>query len=326
MFTKATLLAVLMVPGFFSSALAQQARDTPGNLPVLVNVMDLHGREIRDLTKNDFHVQINGKAALISEARYSAAPRRIVIVLDMSSSMAAETDNGKWRIARAVVGDLLMRTPPDAPIAMVTFSDQVHQIFDFTQGKTAVAQWLKQGPSGRTNIRHQSKTALFDAILAGLRLLEPFHLGDAICAITDGEENHSHSSKTPTDTALLRSGVRLFAFLFGEPTPVTGEEEARESFSDMVADTGGLSFVISGRQVPGGTSWAVQYDYDQRSQESLDIFTQQLNNQVKDFWILEVTVPSVSKKSKLKLEIVDQRGKARKDLAFTYPRFLPPAN
>jgi len=317
---KVLLLATL---GLFPSALAQQARNAPETLPVLVNVVDLHGNVVRDLTKSNFRVRINGNPALISDAQYNVAPRRIVVVLDMSGSMAGETDNGKWQVAREVVDEFVTQMPSDGRIAMVTFSDQVHQIFDFSQGRTAVVQWLKQGPSGRANIKHQSPTPLFDAILAALKLLEPFQLGDVVYAITDGEENHSHSTKASTEATLLKSGVRLFASLFDEPMP-SQAEEAKESFLEMVADSGGIAFVISGRQVPGGASWNVQYDYDQHSQEKLKLFTEQLNNQVKSFWILQLAVPSQSKKSKVKLEIVDQRGKARNDLAFSYPRVLPP--
>jgi von Willebrand factor type A domain len=293
---------------------------------LVVNVVDLHGRNIRDLTKNNFRVQINSSPALISDAQYSVAPRRIVVVLDMSSSMAEETDNGKWRGARAAVDDLLTQVPSDVPIAMVTFSDQVRQTFDFSQGRAAVAQWFKQGPSERANIKRKSKTALFDAILAGLRLLDPSQMGDVVYAITDGEENHSHSSQASTETTLLKSGVRLFAFVFDDPTPVNEVQEAKESFLRMVGDSGGLAFGIFGRQVPGGPSWNVQYDYDQHSQEKLKVFTQVLSNAIKGFWILELAVPSQSKKSKVKLEIIDQRGKARKDLTFSYPRVLLPTN
>ena len=232
---KVLLLATL---GLFPSALAQQARNAPETLPVLVNVVDLHGNVVRDLTKSDFRVRINGNPALISDAQYNVAPRRIVVVLDMSGSMAGETDNGKWQVAREVVDEFVTQMPSDGRIAMVTFSDQVHQIFDFSQGRTAVVQWLKQGPSGRANIKHQSPTPLFDAILAALKLLEPFQLGDVVYAITDGEENHSHSTKASTEATLLKSGVRLFASLFDEPMP-SQAEEAKESFLEMVADSGG---------------------------------------------------------------------------------------
>jgi von Willebrand factor type A domain len=317
------ILAILSLPGLFSSALAQEAGSTPETYPVLVNVVDLHGNDIRDLSKNDFRVRINGKPAVISEAQYSVAPRRIVIVLDMSGSMAGEIDTGKWLVARKVVGDFLTQMPPDAPVAMVTFSDQVYETVDFSKGRTAIAEWLKQGPSERADIK-RSKTALFDAILAGLKLLEPFRLGDVVYAITDGEDNHSQWSKASTEDTLLKSGVRLFAFLFGETTPTAEGQEVKEMFQEMIADSGGTAFVISGRQVPGGASWNVHYDNDRHSEEQLKVFTQQINNQVKGFWILHLAFPSLGKQSKVKLEILDQRGKARRDLAFSYPRVLPP--
>ena len=67
------------------------------------------------------------------DATYSFAPRRIVVLLDMSASMAGEPDHTKWRIASEAVQDLLTEAPSEVSIALLTFSDQVHDVFDFSQ-------------------------------------------------------------------------------------------------------------------------------------------------------------------------------------------------
>jgi hypothetical protein len=109
-----SFLTTLILLALFSSGLAQQAPNpeaTPATRPVLVNVFDLHGKAVRDLTKDNFRVRVNGKPAVVLDARYSLAPRRIVVLLDMSGSMAGESDNKKWRIAREAVEDFLAQTP-----------------------------------------------------------------------------------------------------------------------------------------------------------------------------------------------------------------------
>jgi hypothetical protein len=321
-------LAILIPLILFSSGLARQAPNppaTPVTRPVLVNVFDLNGNAVRDLTKDDFRIRLNGKPAAVLRAEYSLAPRRIVVLLDMSGSMAGETDTKKWRIAREVLEDFLAQTAGDVPIAMLTFSGQVRDVFDFSQGSTAITNWLKQGPSQRTNIKIPARTALFDAILEGLKLLQPFQPGDAVYAITDGGENASHASTSYTKAILVKSGVRLFAFLFAEVMPPGGEQAGRDSFLEMVADSGGLAFGVSGRQRVGGASWEFEYGYDEHDREKVKLYTQELKIQVSGFWTLELVVPSSNKESKVKLEVVDRGGKTRKDVAFTYPRVLPAA-
>jgi Mg-chelatase subunit ChlD len=236
---KKFFLSIVILATFLPSGFSQQAQKVPSEKrSVLVNVIDAHGNAVRDLTKDNFHVRVNGKPAVVLDARYSLAPRRIVLLLDMSGSMIAETASGKWRIAREAADDLLAETPAEMPIAMLTFSRKVGDVFDFSQGRAAIAKWLKEGPGRRSNL--QGGTALFDAILEGLKLLQPVQPGDAVYAITDGGDNVSHALADGTELALLQSDVRLFAFLFADHDVDPVEQEGRRFFLSMVADTGGL--------------------------------------------------------------------------------------
>ena len=320
---KAFLLAILVLPGLFSSALAQQAQKTAETFPVLVNVADQHGSLVRDLTKDSFRVRINRTPAVISDARYSAAPRRVVVVLDMSGSMGPDEKTGKWQVALEIVNAFLTQTRLDTPIAMVVFSGQVDQFFDFRPGRAAaIAQWLNS--PRQTNIKSESGTALYDAIVAGLKLLDPPQLGDTVYAITDGGDNHSHNSQAYAKDALLKSRARLFAFFFDEDRSSIEGQEATESFLKMVSDSGGIAVSILGRQASSPPLY-FHYDYGQRSKEKLKILAQELGSQIEGFWILQVSAAVQSKNSKVKLEIVDQKGKARKDLALSYARMLAPS-
>ncbi|HUO14249.1 MAG TPA: hypothetical protein VMX38_04615 [Verrucomicrobiae bacterium] len=83
---------------------------------MVVNVFDSRGNPVRGLTKENFHLRVNGKPAVVLDARYSLSPRRIVVLLDMSGSMIGEEATGKWRIAREAAEDLLAETPAEVPI------------------------------------------------------------------------------------------------------------------------------------------------------------------------------------------------------------------
>ncbi len=108
---------------------------------LLVNVLDQKGRSIRDLTKENFRVKVNGKPAEVVESTYSIAPRRIVVLLDTSGSMASENYSAKWQVARETLATLLSQSPPETQIAMLTFSSQVNDVIDFSRGRTAIDEW-----------------------------------------------------------------------------------------------------------------------------------------------------------------------------------------
>ena len=322
--TTTLLSVVLILTTFFLAGIAQQV-PSPPTRSVLVNVLDRHGNALRDLTKESFRVRLDGKPAALLDARYSLAPRRIVVLLDMSGSMTGEASSEKWRMAREAVDDLLAQTPGDVPIALVTFSGKVRDVFDFSQGRTAIAKWLKEGPPEQPHPKHPAKTALFDAVLEALKILQPVQPGDAVYAITDGGDNASAASTARTRAALLESGVRLFAFLFAEPLSPPNEQSNRGDFMEMIEDSGGFAFGVTAR-ARFGTSTEFNYVYDKGTPERIKVYTQQLNVQVRGFWTLDVVAPSSSKQSKLTMQVVDHDGKARKELTLTYPRELPPTN
>jgi|ERR1700687_3444876 len=94
---------LLLAYGFLATA---QTAPTQTTRSLLVNVLDRNGNAVRDLAKDSFRAKVNGHPATVVEARYSLAPRRIVVLLDMSGSMAGETEkNKKWRIAREAIED-----------------------------------------------------------------------------------------------------------------------------------------------------------------------------------------------------------------------------
>jgi len=320
--TARILLSVLMLPALLSSGFAQQsAPSPPPTSSAVVNVLNAHGNAIRNLSKENFRLRVNGKPVALVDARYTVAPRRIVVVLDLSGSMVEEKPT--WQIAHDAVEDLLVQTPTDVSIAMLTFANTVRDRFDFRQSRPAIAKWLSEGPGQRPKLKQPAKTALFDAILEALKLLDPIQPGDAIYAITDGGENASKASTGRTKIALRQSGVRLFAFLLDEALPA--DVTRRKSFLEMVDDSGGFVLGLAGRQKPDSASWDVEYVYDKDSRKRITAYTEELNVQVNGFWMLEFVNPSSNKDSKINLEVVGDTGKSMKDVWITYPRRISTA-
>jgi Mg-chelatase subunit ChlD len=322
--TAKFLLSITVLLTFPFLALAQHAQNQPAR-SIIVNVFDRQGNAVRDLDKENFRVRLNGKSAEVLDTHYSFAPRRIVVLLDMSGSMGGNSEkNKKWQIAREALEDLLVETSADVPIALLSFSDHVHDMFDFKQNRSRIAARLKQGTSQRSNIK--GRTALRDAVLASLSLLQPVRAGDAIYAITDGGDNASHASATRTRTSLLESGVRLFTFLFAESPPTEEERAGIDDLVDMVGDSGGFVFGLPSNRGTASVSflpsWDFEYDYNERTRDKIKVYTQALNIQVNGFYTLQVGEPLSRKDGKIKVEVVTKAGSVRKDVVFTYQRIL----
>jgi hypothetical protein len=316
---KISLVFVVVLLACTSLVLAQPAPKQP-TPSLLVNVLDRNGNAVRDLTKDNFRVKVNGHSAALLDAHYSLAPRRIVVLLDMSGSMAGMSENNKkWRIAHEAIEDLLRETPADVQVAMLTFSSQVHDRFDFSQGRSSIAAWLKRGPSQRSDIK--GTTAFYDAAAAAAKLLEPALPGDSIYAITDGGDNSSRISKNAAKQRLVQSQIRLFVFLFSDPM-TTEEERGAESVMELARDTGGFVFGVSGQ--PSLRDLDFDYDDDKKARERINLYTRALNIQVNGFYALQLdTPPSARKSSKVSLEIVDGSGKVMKGVTWTYQSALP---
>lgn len=299
---------------------AQSAPKQP-TLWLPVNVLDRNGNAVRNLTRDNFHVKVNGHLATPLDAHYSLAPRRIVVLLDMSGSMAGVTvQSRKWELAREAVEDFLTETPSDVQVAVITFSSGVHDIFNFSQSRSSITAWLKRG-AGQQPI-DKGQTALYDAIDAAAKLLEPALPGDSIYAITDGGDNHSHISETAVRQRLLQSQIRFFLFMFADPPPFYQEQLGGTSVMELARDTGGFVFGISGHR----SSFAspLGFDYSKDDQNKIKPQTQALNIQVNGFYTLQLDANlSTNKANKLSLEVVDGSGKVRKDVSWTYSREFP---
>lgn len=319
-----SLLAALLVQIYFPGTQLEQApqNSLEATRTILVNVINSHGNAVRDLTKENFAVFLDGKQAAVTAARYSLSPRRIVVLLDVSGSMYGTRGSGKWHIAEEAVRDLLQQTQSDVSIALVTFASEVHEMFDFSQDRTAILNWLQEN-SDRPPRLKRKETALFDATVRALKLLGDAQPGDAIYAITDGEENASHVSARQAERVLLQSGVRLFTLLFARPGAVlrSSWQEGEDTFVGMVRDSGGFVFELMGHRIPG-VPWDAEYTYDGDNRENVKVYTAELDTQITGYWVLELrSLVSVGKK-KIKLAVTDRTGRERKDVVVAYPRLL----
>lgn len=197
----------------------------------------------------------------------------------------------------------------------------------FPEGRKAAADGLAALEPGRGWIL-KGKTALFEAILEGLKLLGSAQPGDVIYVITDGEDNASRSSPRKVEEALVAASARLFWFYLPEPlwhqAPLLPPVElgARENLQELVQHTGGIGLNAS---IPA--KYAGDYKPDEKGRAALSLSIAQLYREMGQFYRLEVELPvPVDKPRDWHLEMVNEHGKKAREWRVAYQSVLLPCN
>lgn len=140
-----------------------------------VGVVDKRGRQITDLTKNDFAVYEDGVKHEITRFEPSTAPFSVVMILDMSGSTLGFRQVIQLSAFRFI--DALL---PEDRVAVIEFYDKVNLLNDFTINRRTIGNSINVA-SGR------GKTQLYKAIDVALdKLSKEKTRRKAIVVLTDG--------------------------------------------------------------------------------------------------------------------------------------------
>jgi hypothetical protein len=291
---------------------------------VVASVLTPTGQPVANVPASSFRGTFRGKPVRVLSATRDLGPRRVVVLLDASGSMP-QPSNGKWQLALRVARDIVVASPDEFQVALILFADKADLVTGFAEGRKAAADGLAALEPGRGCIP-KGKTALFDAILEGLKLLKPARPGDVIYAITDGGENASRSNHDQVEKSLITSRVRFFTFLVTEPLAYharTSEEmNGPSEMQDLTEKTGGDILMA-----PGSPPYGRKYDLNEKERAELGRSVAQLYRQMSQFYLLELELPvPVDRPRQWKLEMVDARGGKSKEWHATYQRILLPCS
>ncbi len=290
---------------------------------VIVNVATEAGFPVRDLVLNDFSAKLGSKpVGLLTLTPQTASPR-IVLVLDASRSMSSGL--AKWETARQVAIDWVRKAPEASPIALIVFGSQVVVRVDFTQGRTAVLEQLLTIQPGNNILKKGRLTALWDALLEAVQILQPAMPGDIIYAITDGADTASRTQRTEIERRLITSSVRPFiavpplSSLSADRGRPPKDLNAAHEISELTETTGGAVFY-------GPPSIFLQKPSpDEKYLAKLSAALAPIYATMSDFYRLEIDLPlEVHKPQNWKLELAKSQDKKRKSLRLAYPRKLLP--
>lgn len=154
-----------------------------------------------------------------------------LLAIDTSGSM---NSGGKLDIAKSVAKDYVYQIRADDRAGIMTFnesSDYIQSVTADQAALTAAIDGLKAG----------GDTAMYDALLKAVEILNPLPGRKAIIVLTDGIDNLSKHSATEVVQAIGQTGLSISTVGFGKPGQSTGNLTAldEKGLSALAENAGG---------------------------------------------------------------------------------------
>jgi len=192
------------------SAPASPERNDCSHRTLTVHVKDLQGKPVPGLAAGDFEAQFRGKPVKILSAAPDTRPHRVVILLDASASMA-----GAWERPLYLATHAVDTMPATAQVALFVFDTKIKLQLGFSAGRPAIREALHALHLGQNEVgkKVRGRTAVYDALLSAIRLLDSPTNSAVLYLITDAGDNSSDTKPKDVAKALISNGAHLFLSL-----------------------------------------------------------------------------------------------------------------
>ena len=189
-------------------AKAPDGEDVPFTLSVAVeeillnvSVEDQSGRQITDLTKEDFQILQDGVPQEIKYFGHENVPISVVLLVDVSGSM----EGSPLIEAKVAALAFLNESRPNDAVSLVAFNDKVEVVRPFTTDMLKVR-------TGVHSLACRGGTALYDALSKAVDLMQSApHPRHVIALLSDGKDEDSVVKFAAVDKRIQASDVVLFS-------------------------------------------------------------------------------------------------------------------
>lgn len=202
-----------------------------------ITLLDDHGRLVTGLPQENFTVYEDGVEQPVQFFAHGELPLKMVILLDVSTSMRQKLEMAQEAAVRFV--DSL--TPGDE-VQVVEFGSRVLTLVEFTPNFTEVAKAIRS-----TTV--EGATALYNAIYISLKDLEAHRSGQldrrAIVVLSDGNDTKSVLQFEDVREQVRRSNIIIYAISLRASKADLRKEKYRNAKYelDMLAEaSGGVSY------------------------------------------------------------------------------------
>ncbi len=199
-------------------------------------VQDRRGGYVTGLTKDAFSIIEGGRPQTISFFAAEDAPVTVGLVLDNSGSMQPIRE----RLVAAVLGFAATSNPQDELFAL-TFDEDVRAALPDEAPFTSDIPTLRYALVRALSTR--GRTALFDAIIAGLRYLERGHdERKVLVVVSDGGDNASHAAFREVLADAQASNAVIYTVALVDPIDRDNNPKRLRALAEA---TGGEAFTPS---------------------------------------------------------------------------------
>ena len=283
-----------------------------------VNAVDSHGQQVLGLTSEQFRADFQGQTVKVLSAKFESGPQRILLLVDVSGSMWFDVQQRE--LIKLVANDIVSSGPPQAQLALATFSSKFETIVKFGQGREVVREAiLALNPVIKTSSMPLSsaETAMNDAVLAAANMFGTPQPGDVVYAITDGLDNGSKTSTGKVLQYLEQRKIRLFASVIHNGR-----------FMDLSSGSGGSELLGKAAKATGGYFTILETDSPRkRGLGASTNAVHQLYDLMASFYLLDIELPKdPDKAGELKLTVVEANGNKKKGATVLHPQKIFPCD
>lgn len=239
------------------------------SVEVPVGVVNGSGESFHGLSSSDFSAHAGKKAVALKTMKFDDGPRRIVLVVDGSKKLSAETRKAE---------ELMVQTILDAARPQDTFAMVVARgpetVVKFGESRSAYIEAVpREGAS-----RHGKEGGVLDAVMRGIGLFGDPQPGDSLVVIAADLDGSRSTNPKLVAKALDQRHIRMFGLALGlvevknstvsgQSTTAWGLATATPGVGDFIYETGDANFYPLTRN-SGGLVMAVM-NYDPRMTYSL---------------------------------------------------------
>jgi VWFA-related protein len=158
-------------------------------------------------------------------------PLTTILAMDTSGSMLS---GNKMKIAKTVAKEYVDKMQPNDRVGIVAFSDSIHYVQEVIQDKEALTNSIQ-------GLQATGDTAMYDAAMKAVEVLNPLPGRKAIIILTDGMDNRSENTPDQVITAIGQKGLSISTIGFGDPNQGTGNVTAldEKSLVNLAEKAGG---------------------------------------------------------------------------------------
>lgn len=228
----ATLGVVLAAVVATGTAQAQEFSARTELVEVYATVTDDEGRLVTDLTEADFEVLEDGRPQAVVTFTPGNVPVSLALAFDRSWSMQGAPLEGAKTAARVLLNEL----GEHDRVTLVSISSEVDVVVPLTSNRLAIDQAVQA-------LDAWGSTALHDAVVRAVELVEPAPGRRALVLVSDGLERDSERTAEQVFARIRASDVMIY--------PVALARRPPPLFHTLAALSGGrASATRSPRELP----------------------------------------------------------------------------